>query len=68
MGDGFPRRRGGPRTVDHFSFTFAGQPLHTPEWLWGAASWSIYRISPDALAIVSFALLVLLFTVVLVAA
>jgi len=59
---------GGPQTVDHFSFTFAGQRLHTPEWLWGALCWSIYRISPDAVAVASFVVLLVVFALALVAA
>ena len=52
-----------PQTIDHYSFTFAGQPLQTPEWLWGAGYWLVYRVSPDAVALVNLAFLFVIFGV-----
>lgn len=50
-------------TVDHFSFTFGGQPWMHHEWLWGTGYWLVYRLSPDAVALVNLALIFAIFAV-----
>ena len=50
-------------TVDHFSFTFSGRPWMHHEWLWGTGYWLVYRISPEAVALVNLALLFAVFGV-----
>jgi hypothetical protein len=50
-------------TVDHFSFTFGGQPWMHHEWLWGTSYWLVYRIAPDAVAVANLALIFVIFAV-----
>jgi tetratricopeptide (TPR) repeat protein len=50
-------------TVDHFSFTFAGQPWMHHEWLWGTGYWLVYRIAPEAVALANLALIFAIFAV-----
>ena len=49
--------------VDHFSFTFAGQPWMHHEWLWGAGYWLVYDLDPELVAWANLGLLVAVFSV-----
>jgi tetratricopeptide (TPR) repeat protein len=51
----------GVSTVDHFSFTFAGQPWMHHEWLWGTGYWLVYQLAPDAVALANLALIFAIF-------
>src|SRR5512143_3906768 len=53
----------GVSTVDHFSFTFAGQPWMHHEWLWGTSYWLVYQLAPDAVALANLALIFAVFAV-----
>jgi hypothetical protein len=48
-------------TTDHFSFTFSGQPWMHHEWLWGVGYWLVYSVTPEAVAVANYLLLVAVF-------
>ena len=48
-------------TVDSFSHTASGAAWMNHEWLWQLGAWGTYRIHPDALAYLNFALLLAVF-------
>ncbi len=50
-------------TVDHFSFTFGGQPWMHHEWLWGVGYWLAFELHPQLVAWANLALLFAVFGV-----
>ncbi len=50
-------------SVDHFSFTFAGQAWMHHEWLWGTGYWLVYRLAPEAVALANLGLIFAVFAV-----
>jgi tetratricopeptide (TPR) repeat protein len=50
-------------TVDHFSFTFGGQPWMHHEWLWGVGYWLAWELHPQLVAWANLALLFAVFGV-----
>ncbi|HKC51153.1 MAG TPA: hypothetical protein VKF60_10200 [Myxococcota bacterium] len=48
-------------TVDHFSFSLAGQPWMHHEWLWGTGYWLVYQLAPQAVALANLALIFAVF-------